>query len=43
MGLAAALGALHVQPGLTGGRGVADELPAYLRAPGNKHGVADRD
>ena len=43
IGLAAVLEALHVQPGLTGSRGVCDELPAYLRAGGNKHGVAGRD
>lgn len=43
IGLAAVLEALHVQPGLTGSRGVCDELPAYLRALGNKHGVAGRD
>lgn len=43
IGLAAVLEALHVQPGLTGSRGVCDELPAYRRALGNKHGVAGRD
>lgn len=43
IGLAAMLEALHVQPGLTGSRGVCDELPAYLRALGNKHGVAGQD
>lgn len=34
---------LRVQPGLTGSWGVCDELAAYLRARGNKHGVAGRD
>lgn len=43
VGLAAVLEALHVQPGLTGSRDACDELPAYLRALGNKHGVAGRD
>lgn len=43
IGLAAVLRALHVQPDLTGNRGVCDELPAYLTALGNKHGIAGWD
>lgn len=41
--LAATLRALCVQPGLTGSCSVCDELAAYLRARGNKHGVAGQD
>lgn len=43
IGLAAVLEALHVKPDLTESWAVCDELPAYLGALGNKHGVAGRD